>query len=97
MHSVKVVNLVDHLRYDGSMEQMAISKFKAQCLAAIERVRKTGRPLLVTKRGKPVAQILPPPKPDKPRATFGYAKGTVEFLGDVVSPAGDPDDWFANR
>ncbi len=76
---------------------MAISKFKAQCLAVLERVGKTGRPLLVTKRGKPVAQIMPPPKPQKTRATFGYAKGTIKIIGDVVGPVTDPSDWNVLR
>ena len=37
------------------MEEMAISKFKATCLAALERVRKTRRPIRVTKFGRPIA------------------------------------------
>ena len=42
------------------MDSMAISKFKATCLATLERVRKTGRPLRVTRFGKPIAEICPP-------------------------------------
>ena len=43
-----------------AMEEMAISKFKATCLATLERVRLTGQPLRVTRFGKPIADILPP-------------------------------------
>jgi len=43
------------------MEEMQISKFKATCLAVLARVGKTGNPVLVTRFGKPVAQIVPPP------------------------------------
>ncbi|MHB8512225.1 MAG: type II toxin-antitoxin system Phd/YefM family antitoxin [Actinomycetota bacterium] len=75
------------------MDEMAITQFKAQCLAAIERVRRTGRPLLVTKRGKPVAQVVPPPTPVKKRAKAGYAKGTIEILGDIVGPTTDISEW----
>jgi len=42
------------------MEEIVISKFKATCLAAMERVRKTRKPILVTRFGKPVAQVVPP-------------------------------------
>lgn len=77
------------------METMPISKFKATCLAVLERVRKTGRPLLVTKRGIPVAQIVPPPRPEHPNDdAFGsMAEGTAE-LGDILEPL-PADDWEA--
>jgi prevent-host-death family protein len=45
------------------MEEIAISKFKAKCPGVLERVRKTGKPVLVTKFGNPVAQIVQPPQP----------------------------------
>ena len=68
------------------MEEIAISKFKATCLALLERVRRTGEPILVTKRGKPIAQVLPPP-PEKPKHSgYGAMKGTARELGDIVSP-----------
>jgi hypothetical protein len=74
---------------------MPISKFKATCLAALERVRRTRRPLLVTRFGVPVAQILPPP-PGSPAETWlGALAGTVRFSGDIVAPASEPDDWDA--
>ena len=75
------------------MEAIAISRFKATCLALIERVRKTGQPLLVTRRGVPVAQVLPPPPPEPPKSSrFGCMRGTAEQLGDIVSPLRD-EDW----
>ncbi len=79
------------------MEAIAISQFKATCLAILERVRKTGDPILVTRRGKPVAQIQPPTPPEpKSRSLFGSMKGTAEVLGDIVSPMSD-EDWEALR
>lgn len=79
------------------MESMAISKFKATCLAALDRVSKTGQPLLVTKRGKPVAQVIPPPPPKAPKkSAFGCMAGTIEILGDIVEPVG-VEDWEALR
>ena len=79
------------------MEVIAISKFKATCLAVLERVRKTGNPILVTRRGKPVAQVQPPPPSEpKSQSLFGSMKGTAEVLGDIVSPMSD-QDWEALR
>ena len=69
------------------MEAIAISKFKATCLAVLERVRRTGEPILVTRRGAPVAQVLPPPEPDAAETSaFGCMKSSVEIEGDIVEP-----------
>jgi len=79
------------------MEEMAISKFKATCLAVLERVRKTGKPILVTRFGEPVAEVIPPPLPEKRKNWVGSLAGTGRILGDIVSPASDEDDWEALR
>lgn len=73
---------------------MPVSKFKATCLAVIERVRRTGEPVLITKRGVPVAQLVPPPRPSGRRSGFGALRGTVEYLGDIVEPLGE-EEWEA--
>lgn len=79
------------------MEEIAISKFKATCLAVLERVRKTGKPILVTRFGTPVAEIVPPPMPEKPKSWLGSMKGSAQIVGDIVAPAGDADDWEVLR
>ncbi|HUJ95223.1 MAG TPA: type II toxin-antitoxin system Phd/YefM family antitoxin [Terriglobales bacterium] len=79
------------------MERIAISKFKATCLAVLERVRKTGQPILVTRFGEPVAEIVPPPAAPQSGRWLGSAKGTAKIVGDIVSPASDEDDWEALR
>ncbi|MFP3938905.1 MAG: type II toxin-antitoxin system Phd/YefM family antitoxin [Acidobacteriota bacterium] len=77
------------------MEAVAISKFKATCLALLDRVRKTGQPILITKRGEPIAQVVPPPPPESPgKSTFGSMADTVEIVGDIVEPVG-VEDWEA--
>jgi len=86
--------VVDHGRMD-TMEEMAISKFKATCLAALERVRRTGRPLRVTRFGEPVADIVPP-SPGRPTGEWlGSLRGTVEIRGDIVAPSGELARWDA--
>lgn len=77
------------------MEEIAISKFKATCLAVMERVRKTRQPVLVTRFGEPVAEIVPPSPPPRPAGWLGCMAGTAEIVGDVISPAGDAEDWEA--
>ena len=78
------------------MKEIAISEFKAKCLALLEQVQKTKTPLLITRFGKPVAEVIPPsPKP----ATnwIGSMRDKIEILGDIVSPANDPGDWEVLR
>jgi len=77
------------------MEEIAISKFKATCLAVMERVRRTRQPVLVTRFGEPVAEIVPPSPPPRPESWLGCMAGTAEIVGDVVAPARDPEDWEA--
>jgi len=75
------------------MEEIAISKFKATCLSVMERVRKTRQPVLVTRFGEPVAEIVPPSPPPRLEGWLGCMADTGEIVGDVVSPAGDVEDW----
>jgi len=79
------------------MEQIAISKFKATCLAVLERVRKTGKSVLVTRFGEPVAEVGPPSVANPTRRELGSMRGTARILGDIVSPASDEDDWEVLR
>ena len=69
------------------MESMPISKFKATCLATIERVRRTGRPLRVTRFGEPVADIVPPVADTARTGWLGALRGTARITGDISAPA----------
>ena len=74
------------------MEEIAISKFKATCLAVLERVRRTNQPIRVTRFGKPLAEIIPPSPPERPRRSFGIRQGG-HIVGDIVGPVVDLSDW----
>ena len=76
------------------MEEIAISKFKATCLAVLEKVKKTGEPILVTRFGHPVAQIVPPAHA-KRIPKLGTAVGSFDIIGDIVGPVSDISDWGA--
>ncbi len=78
------------------MEQIAISKFKATCLAVLDKVKNTGEPILITRFGIPVAKIVPPGATGVvPR--FGTGVGSMEILGDIVGPISDIAEWEASR
>ena len=79
------------------VEQIAISKFKATCLGVLERVRRTRQPVLVTRFGEPVAQVAPPPPPERPKRWLGSMAGTGGIKGDIVAPASDESDWEVLR
>ena len=77
------------------LESIPVSKFKATCLARLERVRQTGRPLLITRRGVAIAQVVPPP-PDVPHSGFAAMAGTAQEHGDLVAPL-DEAEWEVLR
>jgi prevent-host-death family protein len=60
------------------------SEFEAKCLALLDEVERTGDHLIITKDGKPVAEVVPhkPPK----RSPFGVWKDKVIIKGDIISP-----------
>jgi prevent-host-death family protein len=78
------------------MKEVAISEFKAKCLALLDQVQRTKQPILVTRRGQPVAQVSAP-KPKENRDWIGSMKGKSKILGDIISPASEESDWEALR
>ena len=74
------------------MNEIAISKFKAQCLSILETVRRTRQPIRVTKFGKPIADVIPP-KANPAKGWVGCMAGSVEEVSDIVSPAGAFGSW----
>jgi prevent-host-death family protein len=79
-----------------TMKSIAISEFKARCLALLEDVARTGETLLVTKRGKPLARVTPGGNSAaaSPQETL---RGTVEIVGDIVGPVVPASRWNASR
>jgi prevent-host-death family protein len=79
------------------MQEIAISEFKDKCLAELEQVRATKKPIRITRFGKPVAEVVPATAVMNRKAWFDSMKGTFEILGDIVSPANDEDEWEVLR
>jgi prevent-host-death family protein len=75
--------------------------FKAECLKLMDQVEKTRQPVIITKHGRPVAQLAPVPA--NPRSLFGYMRNTVKIEGDILAPldvewsavSGDEDQLYA--
>lgn len=76
-------------------DEVTISKFKATCLALLAKVKRTGRPILVTRKGEPIAQIIPPPPPKKPESWLGSFSRTGRITGDIMSPPVAESEWEA--
>ena len=78
------------------MEDIAVSKFKATCLSVLQRVQKTKKPILITRFGVPIAQIVPPPQPKRRKSWLGCMKGSAVILGDIVGPISSEDEWLGD-
>ncbi len=73
--------------------QIAAGEFKATCLALLDDVQRARHEIVITKRGKPVARLVPVEAsvPD----IFGRMKGSIDILGDIISPIDEV--WDAER
>jgi len=70
--------------------KIAAGEFKARCLKLMDEVNRDGIELVITKRGEPVAKLVPVTPAEAPEL-FGCMRGTVRIHGDIVSP--DPESW----
>ena len=73
------------------MKKMAAGVFKANCLAVMDEVQSKRITVVITKRGKPVAKLVPINL--KKDDIFGFLAGKGMITGDVVSPALTPEEW----
>lgn len=70
------------------MRKMAAAQFKSQCLAVMDRVARSGRPVVITKHGKPVVKLVPANHDDE---IFGALSAIARITGDIENtvPAAD--------
>jgi prevent-host-death family protein len=64
--------------------QIAAGEFKAKCLHLLDEVQRSRQEILITKRGRPVARLLP--VDEQPPPILGRMKGSVQILGDLIAP-----------
>jgi len=79
---------------ESFMQTVKASEFKAKCLALMDQVASTGEAILVTKNGKPVAE-LHPHSGTRISSPFGIHKGLVEVTGDIIAPL--DVEWEATK
>ncbi len=79
----------------GNSRAIPAGEFKARCLALMDDVQARGGEYVITKRGAPVAKLVPVRV--EPRRLLGSMKGTIKILGDIVGPIGEPWEAVAGR
>ncbi len=85
--------MVHYFMLQKPIETIAISEFKATCLAVLERVRRTGMPVIITRRGEPIAEVIPPTIASVGDGWLGSMRGTATIVGDLVAPASASGEW----
>jgi prevent-host-death family protein len=73
--------------------QIAAGEFKAKCLHLLDEVHRSRKEIVITKRGRPVARLLP--AEDGTAPLFGRMKGSAEIRGDLTLPVGER--WNADE
>jgi prevent-host-death family protein len=77
----------------GMKQEIAAGEFKAKCLHLLDEVEQSRKELIITKRGRPVARLVPVEQ-EAPQI-FGRMKGTGKILGDIIGPTGEK--WEADE
>ena len=77
------------------MKKIPAGEFKARCLTLMDEVNKTREPVLITKRGKPVAKLVPAEKAET--EFLGRLEGQFRAVGDIESPIEPPEAWEVLR
>lgn len=74
--------------------KIAAAQFKAQCLKIMDHVNATHEDVIITKRGKPIAKLVPFSQ-EPAKNLFGYMKGAVKINGDITGPI--DVEWNAEK
>lgn len=77
------------------MKHMPAGKFKARCLSVMDDVNATGEPVIITKRGTPVAKVVP--VASKKQNVFGFMAGEFKIVGDIERPVVALEEWEVMR
>ena len=80
------------MRQKTSEKTMAAGEFKAHCLRVMDEVERTRRPVVITKRGRPVARLVPA-DPAEADTLFGRLAEEIRIVGDITAPLDPPEKW----
>lgn len=75
---------------------MAAGEFKTHCLRVMDQVQRDREAVVITKKGKPVAKLVPV-ETDAHRSVFGCLAEDFEIVGDILSPVFGAEDWEATK
>jgi len=76
-----------------SMKTISVTEFKAHCLELVNEVSRTGESVVLTKRGKPTAMVVPPPVQEPKKRILGLHRDSGRIVGDIMAPLDEP--WEA--
>lgn len=79
------------------MRSYSVTAFKAQCLAIVDELSRTGETIVLVRRGKPVARVVGTRLEEEDVPPQHRLRGTVEVLGDLVEPVVPIESWEALR
>ncbi|HEV2990624.1 MAG TPA: type II toxin-antitoxin system Phd/YefM family antitoxin [Candidatus Angelobacter sp.] len=88
--------LAEGIKYIDFRKAVSAHAFKTRCLAIIDQVHETGEPVLITKRGRPIAELVPV-KEKKLSKFLGRLQGVVRIVGDIETPIEPAKAWKALR
>src|SRR5213594_2979561 len=74
------------------MSNIPATEFKARCLELMDRVAERRETFVITKRGKPVAKLVPVERKPKD-SIFGWLRGKGSITGDIMRPSLPPEAW----
>jgi len=74
------------------MRRVPATEFKAKCLELMDRVAERRETYLITKRGRPVARLMPPVNQPRDRI-FGWLRGKATIVGDLREPVVPAEAW----
>lgn len=77
------------------MKTMSAAEFKTHCLRVMDRVQRQREAVIITKRGIPIAKLVPTDEPN--HDVFGCMTGTAEIIGDIETPVMPARAWKASR
>ncbi|MGN6779107.1 type II toxin-antitoxin system Phd/YefM family antitoxin [Rhizobium sp.] len=80
-----------------SVKSVGAAEFKAKCLHLIDQMGNDGEPIIITKRGKPVALLAPAPEKSNRPSIIGAMKGSVLQYDDPFLPVVDAEEWDATH
>lgn len=77
------------------MKTVPAGTFKAQCLAMMDEVKNKREEVVITKRGEPIAKLVP--VETHADDIFGFFHGHGRITGDILSPALESKEWGSLR